>query len=90
MSSLIALDRRLLPPGTAGEERNDVPGAQAVIAGDRLINGGGGQFAARRGNPSGTFEGGGIGEAAGIGGADGIGDAGGIGVSSAAMSAKYQ
>jgi hypothetical protein len=45
MSSLVALDRRLFPPGTAGEERNDLPGAQAVIAGDRLINGGGGQFA---------------------------------------------
>src|SRR5215211_6617833 len=89
MSSLVALDRRKLPPRTAGEQCDDVLGLQAVIARDRRVDGGGGHLASRRGDAAGTIDGGGIGEAAGIGEAVGIGDAGGIGVSSATISTKY-
>ena len=80
MSSLVALDRRKLSPRTAGERSDDVPGLQAVIAGDWLFDRAHRHFSVR-GDPAGTADGGGIGEAAGIGDAAGIDGGGGIGVS---------
>src|SRR5689334_488026 len=43
-SSLVGLDRRKHRLRVAGERRDEVPGLQAVIAGDRLVDGGGGHF----------------------------------------------
>ena len=89
MSSLRGFDRRKLPPRTGGEQCDHVLGCQTVIARERLVDSRSGHLASRRGDPSGTVAGGGIGEAAGIGEAVGMGDGGGIGVSSAAMYTSY-
>jgi hypothetical protein len=89
MSSLVARDRRKLPPRTGGERCDDVLGLEPVIAGNRLVDDGGGHLASRFGGPPGAIGGGGIGEAAGMGEALGMGDAGGIGVSSAAIYTRY-